>query len=101
MPKRVQSPSSINCFKQCPRKYFYQYVLKYPTKENIHCIRGNIVHDALEKFFSFNTIQVDKEQFKTEMATYLKDQFDKSWKAASKRLQKVGLPPDRIDFYFK
>ena len=35
MPKRVQSPSSISTYKQCPRKYFYQYVLKLPTQGNI------------------------------------------------------------------
>jgi CRISPR/Cas system-associated exonuclease Cas4 (RecB family) len=100
MPKRVQSPSSINTHKQCPRKYFYQYILKYPTKENIHCVRGNIVHDALEKFFSINTNNLDKDNYKQEMSCKIKNLFDSCWKGAATRLHKVGLSDDMIDFYY-
>ena len=47
----MQSPSSINTYKQCPRKHFYQYILNLPTKPSIYLIRGSIVHEVLEKFF--------------------------------------------------
>ncbi len=100
MPKRVQSPSSINTFKQCPRKYFYQYILKYPTKENIHCVRGNIVHEALEKFFDISVDSLESETYKKVLSSHLKDQFDGAWKKASKRLQRVGLPEDKLTFYY-
>ncbi|MFH1063493.1 MAG: PD-(D/E)XK nuclease family protein [Candidatus Woesearchaeota archaeon] len=100
MPKRVQSPSSINTFKQCPRKYFYQYIIKYPTKENIHCVRGNIVHEALEKFFDIDAAKLESETYKKELSCHLKDHFDSAWKKAASRLQKVGLPDDKISFYY-
>lgn len=99
MPKRVQSPSSINTYKQCPRKYFYQYIIKHPTKENIHCVRGNIVHEALEKFFSIDLDSMDQENFKQDMSFYLKNLFDACWSGASQRLHRVGLDSQQLDFY--
>jgi len=100
MPKRVQSPSSINTFKQCPRKYFYQYILKYPTKENIHTIRGNIVHTALEKFFDIDAAKISEDNFKREMSCHIKDQFDTAWKKASTRLHKVGVTDENLTNYY-
>jgi RecB family exonuclease len=100
MPKRIQSPSSINTFKQCPRKYFYQYIVKHPTKENIHCIRGNIVHSALEDFFKLNPTMIDPIYYKKELSRTLKDLFDMHWKKAGKRLQKVGLLDEQLTFYY-
>jgi len=100
MPKRVQSPSSINTYKQCPRKYFYQYVLKYPTKQNIHCVRGNIVHEALEKFFALDT-KILSDECKKDTSNYLKNIFDACWIGSAKRLQKVGLQQEKLDFYYQ
>jgi CRISPR/Cas system-associated exonuclease Cas4 (RecB family) len=100
MPKRVQSPSSINTYKQCPRKYFYQYIIKYPTKENIHTVRGNIVHDALEKFFSINVNTIKQEGYKKELSFYMKNLFDACWAGAATRLQKLGLDDQTISFYY-
>ncbi len=100
MAKRLQSPSSINTFKQCPRKYFYQYKLKYPTKDNIYCARGNIVHEALEKFYEIDVNSLDSSKYKQELSFYLKNLFDACWKAGGSRLQKVGLGPDQLLFYY-
>ncbi len=96
MPKRVQSPSSINTFKQCPRKYFYQYIIKYPTKENIHTIRGNIVHDALEQFYSISIDKINGESYKKEMSLHLKNRFDSCWRSAAARIQKTGMGDEYI-----
>lgn len=100
MPKRVQSPSSINTYKQCPRKYFYQYIVKHPTKENIHCIRGNVVHSALEDFFKLDPINIDPVYFKKALSTQLKNSFDEHWKKAAKRLQKTGLLDEQLTMYY-
>jgi RecB family exonuclease len=48
---RIQSPSSINVFRQCPRRYYYAYIKKYPRFPSIHLVRGNIAHSVLEDFF--------------------------------------------------
>jgi ATP-dependent helicase/DNAse subunit B len=91
MPKRVQSPSSINLFKQCPRRYFYQYIIKYPTKENIHTVKGNVVHEALEKFFDLDVNALNKEEYRKDMSLHMKNLFDMCWTKAAPRLQKLGL----------
>ncbi|MBS3120046.1 PD-(D/E)XK nuclease family protein [Candidatus Woesearchaeota archaeon] len=58
---RIQSPSSINTFKQCPRKYYYQYIEKLPTATNIHLVRGSIVHEALDRFFDVNALELSAD----------------------------------------
>src|SRR3989344_3840455 len=63
MAKRIESPSSINTFKQCARKYYYQYLLKLPTVPNIHQVRGNIVHSALENFYNIDITMLEENTF--------------------------------------
>jgi len=99
MPKRIQSPSSINTFKQCPRKYFYQYIVKHKTRENIHCIRGNVVHEALERFFDIDIKSIDQNKYKQEMSFFLKNLFQACWSSANNRLKKLGLLDEQLDFY--
>jgi RecB family exonuclease len=51
-PKRLTlSYSSISTFRQCIRKYYYQYVLRLPTKEKDYFILGKMVHYVLEIFY--------------------------------------------------
>jgi CRISPR/Cas system-associated exonuclease Cas4 (RecB family) len=100
MAKRLQSPSSINTFRQCPRKYFYQYKLKYPTKSNIHTVRGGIVHEALENFFKFDIESTSPEGCKKDMSLFLKNAFDKAWLSSAKELQKLGLGSESISSYY-
>jgi ATP-dependent helicase/DNAse subunit B len=79
MAKRVQSPSSINTYRQCPRKYFYQYILKLPTGENIHLIKGKIVHSVLEKFFDIDIKHFKDENYKKELSYFMKNLFNAFW----------------------
>lgn len=79
MPKRVQSPSSINTYRQCPRKYFYQYILKLPTGENIHLVKGKIAHSVLEKFFDIDIKHFKEENYKKELSYFMKNLFNAFW----------------------
>lgn len=99
MPKRIQSPSSINTYKQCPRKYYYQYIEKLTTLPNIHLIRGNIAHSVLENFYSLDlpTSQDHQTYFKTAIQKLLLF----FWKKAEPRLNKLNLTSDQIKFYFE
>ncbi|MBT5021222.1 PD-(D/E)XK nuclease family protein [Candidatus Woesearchaeota archaeon] len=100
IPKRVQSPSSINLYKQCPRRYFYSYILKYPTKPNIHLIRGNVVHNALEKFFNIELSADDEKIYKLKFTKHLKKLFNDSWTAKKKSLARLGMLNDELQFYY-
>jgi len=99
MPKRIQSPSSINTFKQCPRKYFYQYIVKHKTSENIHCVRGNVVHETLERFYDYDISNTGPETYKQDLSFFLKSLFDACWNNAKNRLSKLGLSEEKLDFY--
>ena len=50
----LYSPSSILTYKQCPRKFYYQYVEKLPTKKSFALVRGSIVHSVIEDFFKID-----------------------------------------------
>ncbi|MFC1753899.1 RecB family exonuclease [Thermoproteota archaeon] len=89
MPRRIESPSSINTYKQCPRKYFYQYIRKLPTFPNIHTVRGNIVHSALEKFFDIDPASLDPLKYMPELAAFLSNLFDACWRKKANELEKV------------
>lgn len=44
------SASKIKTFKQCPRKYYYNYIEKLERKDWPHLDLGNLIHNTLEKF---------------------------------------------------
>ncbi|MBT7903132.1 PD-(D/E)XK nuclease family protein [Candidatus Woesearchaeota archaeon] len=98
---RVQSPSSINLFKQCPRRYFYSYILRFPTKPNIHLIRGNVVHSALENFFDIKFSTLTLDDYKLKLTKHLKQLFSQSWQSKKKELSKLGLLQSELEFYYE
>ncbi|MFH0714507.1 MAG: PD-(D/E)XK nuclease family protein, partial [Candidatus Diapherotrites archaeon] len=56
------SPSAIATFSQCPRKFYYVYVERLPTKPTPHLVRGRILHKVLEDFFGAVSIAHVKEE---------------------------------------
>src|SRR3989344_3425844 len=100
MPKRVQSPSSINTYKQCPRKYYYQYILRLPTKPSIHTLRGNVVHEVLEEFFDIDTASFNLENYQHELRKQSQSIFLKKWQAYQKELRQFLPTSDQEKFFF-
>jgi len=98
---RVQSPSSINTFKQCPRKYYYSYILKLPKSTNIHCIRGNIVHEVLENFFNINLENTNQSNFVPKFSSHLKNLFYDKWEGKKGELKELNLSQEDLQFYFQ
>ena len=88
MPTRIQSPSSINAYKQCSRKYYYRYILKLPTIESIHLIRGKIIHCVLEDFFKIEISTINKEHYEFELNIFLQSLLKKEWENKRKELFK-------------
>lgn len=54
------SNSSISKFRQCPRSYYYDYVIKLPKKPKDYFILGTFVHEVLEIFYK--TLIEDKSK---------------------------------------
>ena len=101
MAKRVQSPSSIKLYHQCPRKYFYQYIRELETLPNVHQVRGNIAHRVLEKVFDTKTESMDMYNFKQRLTTVLQELLFQEWAAAKPELKKLFLSSDQNQFYFE
>ncbi len=96
---RVQSPSSINTFKHCPRKYYYQYIEKLETLPSIHLIRGKIVHAALEDFFKFDIKHISETSFEFELRIIIFDLFKKHWISGLSEMRNLTLTQSELLFY--
>jgi len=101
MAKRIESPSSINTFRHCQRKYYYQYVEKLPTLSNIHQVRGNIAHSALELFFDIDLTFIPPEDYSHHFQSAMQRLFLGSWKSHQPELQRLNLSQDQERFYFE
>ncbi len=93
----MHSPSSILDYKQCPRKFFYKYILRLPTKPNIHLVRGGIVHSVLEKFFDLSLEVIQTAGFHKPLLSL----FKREWQARHHDLLKLSLAPEEHTFYFE
>ncbi|MFA6461558.1 MAG: PD-(D/E)XK nuclease family protein [Candidatus Woesearchaeota archaeon] len=101
MAKRVESASSINTFKQCKRKYYYQYVVKLPTASNIHQLRGNIAHSTLESFYDINVQEFTEENYVLKYQEAIQRLFLYHWNLVQPELKKLNLNMDQEMFYFE
>jgi RecB family exonuclease len=101
MAKRVESPSSINTFKQCARKYYYQYLLKLPTVPNIHQVRGNIVHSTLENFYNIDITTLDENTYPLKIRETIQKLFLHYWQEYKPKLNNLKLNQDQERFYFE
>ena len=101
MAKRVESASSINTFKQCKRKYYYQYIVKLPTTSNIHQLRGNIAHSTLESFYDINVEEFNEENYVQKFQEAIQRLFLYHWNLGQPELKKLDLTSDQEMFYFE
>ncbi len=101
MAKRVESPSSINTFKQCRRKYYYNYIAKLPTVPNIHQVRGNIAHSVLENFFDIDLSEITAENYPIKFKYAIQKLFLHMWRHYEQKLNGLSLSADKERFYFE
>ena len=101
MAKRVESPSSINTFKQCPRKYYYQYIAKLPVLPNVHQVRGNIAHSTLEHFYNLDVSSFTEENYILKFRESIQKLFVHQWNQYQSKLKDLHLNQDQVQFYFE
>ena len=95
----MQSPSSINTYKQCPRKYYYKYNLSLPTKTNIHQLRGKIAHAVLEDFFDIEPSTLTFENVERTLKNRIQELFIAHWQLNQEGMASFGLAEDQVKFY--
>lgn len=98
MAGRTQSPSSINTYKQCPRKYYYIYIKRLSTKPSIHLVRGTIVHETLELFFE-RSIQYSTGNLLTDLQLHTLTILKERWAAHDKEVSSLDLTVAEIVNY--
>jgi len=67
------SPSSINSWYRCQYYFYKVHIEKVPTKKTIHLVKGNIVHNCLEKFF-------DNGEFEEDLKGRMDRIFKREWR---------------------
>ena len=98
---RIESASSINTYKQCPRKYYYRYIEELETSANIYSIRGNVMHSTLEEFFNLDTKILSNINYEFELTIISHEIFKKEWTKKAKDLNELKLAPARLAFFKK
>jgi len=101
MQKKVQSPSSIKTYNQCPRKYYYSYILKLESPPNIHTLRGNIAHSVLEHFFDVDTSMISMDNYEAHLKLIMQHMLLKEWQNYKPQLDKLQLSQDTQIHYFE
>ncbi len=98
--ERIQSPSSINLYRRCPRKYYYKYVRGLATPPNIYQIKGKVLHSILEKFFDLDVNGLDFNNYEGQLKSKLQELAVKIWKENKELIDSFGLSQKDISFYF-
>jgi putative RecB family exonuclease len=99
-PGRLQSPSSILTYKQCPRKYFYRYIAKLPVSKSIHLVRGSIAHKVLEDVYDIDVSNIPEESFIITMKFVLQEMFRKEWEKQKEELAELGMDDAELESYY-
>ena len=96
---RIQSPSSINTYRQCPRRYYYQYILRLPTRPSIHLVRGRITHSVLEDFFKVDAKALSETNYDFELKIVLHELLSRHWTSSKEELASLGLAEHEVSRY--
>ncbi|MCA9477952.1 MAG: PD-(D/E)XK nuclease family protein [Nanoarchaeota archaeon] len=100
MAKRLQSPSSINTYLQCPRKYYFLYHLKMPTSPSIHLVRGSVAHLALEHLYQLLP-EVISENHRENLKVIIVELLKKFWKEHQEEFNELNMNEQEIQSYFE
>ena len=97
MSQNILSPTSINTYLRCPRKYYLKYIKGLKERPSIHLIRGKAVHDSISRFH-----QMDIRKFNTleEMKTELLSLFNQAWVEQGEEFRRLKLPEGMLNEYY-
>jgi len=109
------SPTSIACYFECPRKFFYRFIRGIEEKPRPSMIRGKIVHRVLEHFFTFvdlTDIEEGKswqeiwEKFRKVLFSLLETEwnqigklYDDCFSSEKQKTQFLNETKEFLDFY--
>jgi len=98
---RVESPTSILTFLQCPRKYYYRYVKRFEVRPSIHLVLGRTIHSAVEAFHKTRLPTSEGDAAFASSYPEMMRHFSREWKQNASLLDGLGLRPWEKHFYLK
>ena len=95
--RRILSPTAINTYLACPRKYYLRYIKRLTTKPSIHLIRGSLIHKTIQTFHK--ECARGPPSGKKEASESLIKTFNRLWQEAKRDLNALGLSEDQLQEY--
>jgi CRISPR/Cas system-associated exonuclease Cas4 (RecB family) len=95
IPERILSPTAINSYLSCPRKFYLRYIEKRASKPSIHLVRGGLVHKAIQRFHQEPALPPSTLDPGERLAAL----FEAEWAGAEQTLSKMGLPPEELETF--
>lgn len=96
--RRILSPTAINTYLTCPRKFYLRYIKKLPGRPSIHLIRGSLVHKTLHDFH-VNLSRIIPHTDSEAIGTALTGIFQRHWQAEKTALESLGLSKEHLEDY--
>jgi CRISPR/Cas system-associated exonuclease Cas4 (RecB family) len=98
MERKMLSPTSINTYLRCPRKYYLKYIKGLKERPSIYLIRGKAVHDTIVQFHKIDSNNLsDFGKMKTDILSI----FNRTWIEQEGEIQKFGLPEGIINEFYQ
>ena len=88
------SYSRLNCFKQCPQKYKFQYIdkVKVEVKKNIELFLGKRVHETLKKLYQ--DLVYHRLNSLSELLDFLHNNWSENWNDTIRIVKEEYTPKD-------
>jgi CRISPR/Cas system-associated exonuclease Cas4 (RecB family) len=97
--KQWLSPTSINAYLRCPRKFYLSKIEKRKQKPSIHLIRGIAVHSTIEKFYKHKINRCRNMDY-SDLRQIVLDLFRDEWESRGSDLIELKLQVDELDFFY-
>jgi hypothetical protein len=94
------TPTSINTFIKCPRRYYYIHVARFKKLPNIHLIRGMTVHKTIESFYKINLKQCQGFDF-IDLKLIIYNLFKQQWDKKKPLFSRITLTETDQEFFFQ
>jgi len=96
--REFESPSSINLYLLCPRKYYYRYIKNLVPPEDIILLRGKILHKVVEDFFKIKELS---NNYEFEFKIVVLDLFNKNWQENLSIIKSFNLDDNVLKSYYE
>jgi CRISPR/Cas system-associated exonuclease Cas4 (RecB family) len=98
--RRIESPTSILTYMQCPRKYYYRYVKGLKGKPSIHLIAGSVAHSTIQAFHNTDVTLLEPEGFFEKLQSKIMEEFNKKWREKKEEIEKLRLSQEEKHLHY-